>query len=715
MTVMHDAVARELNLRSEQVRAIAELLDGGATIPFIARYRKEATGSCDEVQIMAVRDSIERRVALAKRLEAMLSSLLERELLTDALRKQLMAATELVQLEDIYLPYRPKRRTRAMQARERGLEPLAQGILRQDGKALAAASFVAVDKEVPDIEAALAGARDIIAEMIADDAGLRQELRQWFTKTAQVTGTVITKMKDDPAAAKFRDWFHWSEPLERAPSHRVLALLRGAEHKVLRVNAQVDDAAAQHQIQRRWLKHGPGRRDEASVQMTLACDDAWSRLISPSLANEALTAAKAKADTDAITIFQNNLRELLLAAPLGRKRLLAVDPGLRTGCKVVVLDEQGTLLANDVLHLATDRANSRDLLRLQELVKTYRVEAIAIGNGTGSREAEASVRAANLNVQVCVVDESGASIYSASAVAREEFPDHDITVRGAVSIGRRLQDPLAELVKLDPKSIGVGQYQHDVDQTALQRSLDDAVISCVNRVGVELNSASPHLLAYVSGVGPKLAHAIVAYRTEHGPFASRAQLTKVPRLGAKAFEQCAGFLRVRDGKHALDGSAVHPERYAVVQTMAKDLGITVADLVKDPVQRQRIDVRTYVSAEVGEPTLRDILQELAKPGRDPRPSFAQFAFADVHSMADLTVGQTLPGIVTNVTAFGAFVDIGVHQDGLVHISQLANTFVKDPHDVVKVRQHVQVRVLSVDIDRKRIALSMRDEAPGQRN
>ncbi|TVR45417.1 MAG: RNA-binding transcriptional accessory protein [Planctomycetota bacterium] len=694
-------------MRLQQVTAIAALLAEGATVPFIARYRKEATGSCDEVQIAAVRDGLERLAALDKRRTAILSSLAERDLLTQELQGQIQAAADLTTLEDLYLPYRPKRRTRAAIARERGLEPLAQAIERGDD-ALRPEQFVNADKDVPDTEAALAGARDILAEKISEDAALRQELRSWYAQQAQLQGRVIGKRKDDPEAAKFRDWFAWQEPLAKAPSHRILALLRGAEQKILRVSASVDDERGKALVQRHCCR--TRRSAAADEQLRLACDDAWGRLLQPSLANEILGHSKERADREAIAIFQQNMRELLLAAPLGRQRVLAIDPGLRTGCKVVALDERGELLAHEVLHLATERSHSRDLQRLSALVEQFAIQAIAVGNGTGSREAETSIRAAALGIPICVVDESGASIYSASAVAREEFPDHDLTVRGAISIGRRVQDPLAELVKLDPKSIGVGQYQHDVDQAALQRSLDDAVISCVNQVGVELNSASAQLLSYVSGLGPKLAQAVVNFRRQQGGFRSRAQLLKVPRLGAKAFEQCAGFLRVEDSTNPLDASAVHPERYPLVEAMARDQGVGVAQLLTSPALRQAIDLRRYVSEDVGQPTLRDILAELDKPGRDPRPAFTTFSFADVHSLDDLVEDQVLPGIVTNVTAFGAFVDLGVHQDGLVHISQLADRFIKDPNEVVKVRQTVKVRVMEVDRGRKRIALSMRGVA-----
>lgn len=707
---IEETLAKELDLRRQQVQAIVSLLADGGTIPFIARYRKEQTGSADEVQIAGVRDGVERFAVLEKRRRSMLNSLRERDILDDALLAALTAAQDIVELEDLYVPYRVKRRTRAMIARECGLEPLAHILLEQALSAhgrVDAEAFVSDEKGVADEEAAFAGARDIIAELISERTDLRQELRQWFSREAQLTGRVIAKRKDESEAARFSDWFDWNEPLSAAPSHRILALLRGAEQKILRVSAVVEAEHAHGRIAKNYC-HGAG---PAQDQMHQAIDDAWKRLLEPSLINEALGQAKARADIDAIHIFQNNMNELLLSAPLGQKVVLAIDPGLRTGCKIAVLGKQGALLTHDVLHLATSRATATDTEKLRALVEKYTVEAIAIGNGTGSREAEASVRAAGIDALalVCVVDESGASIYSASQAARDEFPDHDITVRGAVSIGRRLQDPLAELVKLDPKVIGVGQYQHDVDQHALKRGLDDTVMACVNKVGVELNSASPHLLSYVSGLGPALAQAIVDYRQVNGPFTSRAQIKKVPRLGGRAFEQCAGFLRIRDGKQPLDASAVHPERYDVVKAMAKDIDSNVAALMSEEVQRTRIDVKKYISAEVGELTLKDIMSELAKPGRDPRQQYKTFAFADVHKPEDLEEGMILPGLVTNVTAFGAFVDIGVHQDGLVHISQLADQFVKDPNEHVKVRQQVDVRVLSVDLARRRIALSMKSQ------
>ncbi|NRA37293.1 MAG: helix-hairpin-helix domain-containing protein, partial [Planctomycetes bacterium] len=599
----HQQLAQQLQLSQQQVAAIAKLLADGGTVPFIARYRKEVTGSCDEVQIAAVRDGLEAHAQLNKRLTSIISSLQERSLLTEKLEQQLRNTNDLTSLEDIYMPFRIKRRSRASIARERGLESLAKELLQQSQQAFDCTKYIDAQKDVPDEESALAGARDIIAEQMSEDSATRQELRQWFGHQAELRGQVIAKRKKDPEAARFSDWFDWSESLHNAPSHRILALLRGAEQKVLRVTASVDSQQAHGRLYHRWC-HGTG---PARKQVEAAADDAWKRLIEPSLINEALGQAKERADADAIEIFQNNMRELLLSAPLGQKTVLAIDPGLRTGCKIAILGKQGDLLAHDVLHLATSRCSQHDIAQLSSLVKQYAIDAIAIGNGTGSREAEAQVRSAGLGATVCIVDESGASIYSASEVAREEFPDHDITVRGAVSIGRRLQDPLAELVKVEPKAIGVGQYQHDVDQAALKRGLDDTVMACVNNVGVELNSASAQLLAYVSGLGPKLAQAIVEYRHDNGPFTSRTQIKKVPRLGGKAFEQCAGFLRIHNGKQALDASAVHPERYDVVKAMAKDLGSDVSNLLSDEVLRQRIDVSRYISDSIGEPTLQDIM------------------------------------------------------------------------------------------------------------
>lgn len=707
----HRLVAQELGLRQAQVTATAELLAGGATVPFIARYRKEATGELDEVQITAIRDRLAQLTELRKRCEAMLRSLAERELLTAELERSLRSADSVTVLEDRYLPYRPKRRTRAQQARERGLEPLAQALLA--GTTSAVDSFIDPAAGLADAAACWAGARDIVAETISEDAQLRARLRELFQRCGVLRSRVVKKLQDSDAAARFRDWFDWSEPLTRAPSHRILALLRGAEQGILRLCARPAADEARQLIRAQYLR-GSG---EIRCQLQAACDESYDRLLLPSLENEQLKAAKERADAEAIAIFQTNLHELLLAAPFGRRRVLAIDPGLRTGCKVAVLDEQGGLLEHTVIHLSKGAAAAQAArATLGSLVERHAVVAVAIGNGTASRETEAfardCLRQGGFDCQVVQVDESGASIYSASAIAREEFPDLDLTVRGAISIGRRLQDPLAELVKLDPKAIGVGQYQHDVDQAALKRALDDIVEQAVNQVGVELNSASAALLTHVAGLGPKLAQAIVDRRQSAGPYRSRRDLLQVPRLGAKAFEQCAGFLRIADGAHPLDASAVHPERYGLVERMAADQGSDLRQLLRDHSIRSRIDPRRYIDDGVGEPTLRDILVELAKPGRDPRPSYTSFQFADVHGLDDLVEGMVLPGIVTNVAAFGAFVDLGIHQDGLVHISQLADRFVRDPNEVVRVRQAVQVRVIGIDRGRRRIALSMRSEIDG---
>ena len=695
-------VARELGVAVQQVRATCELLTGGATVPFIARYRKESTGSLDEVAVAAVRDRMAHLAEFDKRRDAILASLSKRGLLDDELRRLVSSAETLPALEDIYLPHRPKRRTRAMVARECGLEPLAKALLQQTGQRIDVVAFVDPGRGVEDRDAALAGARDIIAEDVSENPEVRLELRGLFTQRALLVSTVVKKKQ--AAAGKFRDYFEWSEPLSHTPSHRILAILRGGNEGLLKVQARPDEADALARLRRRYLLgHG-----FATGEVGRALEDAYRRLLLPSLEREVLKGAKARADEDAIRIFVTNLRELLMAAPFRNKRMIAIDPGFQTGCKVVALDAQGGLLHNTTIFPTLGQGQREDAARaVHDLVRRFSPEAIAVGNGTAGRETEAFVRDLALEAPVIMVDESGASIYSASEVAREELPDHDLTVRGAVSIGRRLQDPLAELVKIDPKSIGVGQYQHDVDQAALKSALDDTVVSCVNEVGVDLNSASASLLTYVAGLGPVLAKNVVRWREENGGFRTRRELMKVPRLGGKAFEQAAGFLRIPDGSHALDASGVHPERYALVERMAKDQGCSIRDLLGDAEHRSRIVPDRYLGEGVGRPTLDDILDELARPGRDPRPAFEAHAFADVHAIGDLKPGMVLPGIVTNVTAFGAFVDIGVHQDGLVHVSQLADHYVKDPNEVVRVRQQVQVRVLLVDIERKRIGLSMK--------
>ena len=703
-------IAQELGLTPRQVAATAELLDDGATVPFIARYRKERTDSLDEVAILAIRDRLHQLRELNSRREAILKSLEERGLLSDELQAAVAAAPGMAQLEDVYLPYRPKRRTRAMAAREKGLDPLAQLLWGQDpacDPGAEAAAFVDAEKGVENAEEALAGARDIIAEQVNEDAAVRAALRQFFTDHGVVASKVISGQEE--AGAKFRDYFDWSEPALAAASHRMLAMRRGEKegHLLLRMRPPQEEALA--------LLSGLVVKNDspAGLQVAQAAADCYGRLLGPALETELRLASKEKADLEAVKVFAANLRELLLAAPLGQKRVLAIDPGFRTGCKAVCLDAQGRLLAHETVHILSDRQRLEAGERIRSLVNEWKLEAVAIGNGTASRETEAVARSLDLGVPVVMVSEAGASVYSASEVARSELPDLDVSQRGAVSIGRRLIDPLAELVKIDPKSIGVGQYQHDVDQGDLKRSLGDVVVSCVNAVGVEVNTASPALLAYVSGLGPSLAANIVAHRDQNGPFPRREALKAVPRLGPKAFEQAAGFLRIQGGENPLDASAVHPEAYPVVEAMAADLGCTVADLLRDEDLRRKIDPQRYVSDSVGLPTIQDILNELAKPGRDPRERFEAFAFAEgVHEISDLTPGMRLPGVVTNVANFGAFVDVGVHQDGLVHVSELSESFVRDPHQVVKVAQRVMVTVLEVDQARKRISLSMRAN-PGQ--
>jgi uncharacterized protein len=699
-------IANELQIRAEQVQTVSMLLDDGATVPFIARYRKEATGSLDEVQITAIRDRRSELAELEKRRSAILASLGERDLLHADLQQAVNAASDLATLEDIYLPYRPKRRTRAQIAKEKGLEPLATALFRQDEQKVRPETFVNPETGVTTVEEALDGARDIIAEWMSEDAFIRSRLRAIFHRKAIITATVVKNQEEN--GSKFRDYFDWQEPVGKVAGHRLLAMLRGENEKVLNLSFRPPETEALEILQRHTVRSSTF----SGQQVALAVEESYKRLLAPSLENELRGNLKKQADLEAIAVFSENMRELLLAAPLGQKRTMALDPGFRTGAKLVCLGNQGELLHSTTIYPTLSQKQQEEAAQtVIQLCAQYRIEAIAIGNGTASRETESFVRALNLPAEVVVtmVDESGASIYSASEVARKEFPDHDITVRGAVSIGRRLQDPLAELVKLDPKAIGVGQYQHDVNQKALKQSLEDVVISCVNKVGVEVNSASKELLTFVSGLGETLAANILAYRNEKGPFSERRQLLKVPRLGKKAFEQCAGFLRIHDGENPLDRSGVHPERYGIVEQMAKDCGCTVSDLMRNEQQQQQIKLDRYVDDEVGLPTLQDIMTELGKPGRDPRQLFEAFAFAQgVNRLEDLKLGMRLPGIVTNVTKFGAFVDIGVHQDGLVHISQLSDRYVKDPTEVVKVRQQVQVRVLEVDAKRGRIALSLRD-------
>ena len=696
-------ISTALQISENQVRKTIALLDEGGTIPFISRYRKEMTGSLDEVQVAAIRDLRDQFVELEKRRDAILKSLLELEKLTPELEKAVRAAETLAKLEDIYLPYKPKRKTRAMAAREKGLQELANKLFQQR---LVSPEELAADylEHVTNIDEALAGARDILAEEMMETAEAREEARNLFTRKTTLKSS-IAKGKQE-AGIKYKDYFDWSESLAQAPSHRILALFRGENEGFLNLSLLGPDEEVLTKLERRFITGN----NSCAKQVEMAIQDGYKRLLMPAMETEVRAEAKKRADENAIRVFAENIRQLLLAAPLGQKRVLALDPGFRTGCKVVCLDEQGSLLANTAVYPHTGPGQATEAAEtIKEWVKKYEIQAIAIGNGTAGRETESFVRNLNLNgIHIIMVNESGASIYSASEVARDEFPDKDVTVRGAVSIGRRLMDPLAELVKIDAKSIGVGQYQHDVDQKKLQASLDDTVVSCVNLVGVELNTASKQILSYVSGLGPQLAQNIIDYRTKNGPFLKRSDLKKVTRLGEKAFEQAAAFLRIRHAKNPLDASAVHPERYDIVEKMAKDLGCKVTDLLADESLRKQIQLSHYVTSDVGMPTLTDIISELAKPGLDPREKFEAFEFADgVNDIKDLRIGMSLPGIVTNITNFGAFVDIGVHQDGLVHVSQLSDKFVKDPNEVVKVSQKVMVRVTEVDEARKRIALSMK--------
>ncbi|MFN5706173.1 MAG: Tex family protein [bacterium] len=702
-------IASELGVREQQVEATVGLLDEGATIPFISRYRKEVTGTLDEVQVATIRDRITQLRELDKRREAILKSLEEMGKLSDELKEKINAADSLTVLEDLYLPYRPKRKTKASVAKEKGLEPLALDIFEQENKSPIelAEKFIDAEKGVNTIEEALQGARDIIAEKISEDAEARAKVREIFLTKGLFRSKVIKGKEEE--GIKYKDYYEWSESVKDAPSHRILALRRGEKELFLSLEISPDEEETIEILNRMFLKSKNACADEVA----LAIKDGYKRLLAASIETETRVFTKAKADEEAIKVFAENARQLLLSAPLGQKRTLAIDPGFRTGCKVVCLDEQGKLLENTTIY---PHEPQKKLLEAQAIIKQlvdkYNIESIAIGNGTAGRETEAIIRAMNLpNVLVVMVNESGASIYSASDVAREEFPDYDITVRGAVSIGRRLMDPLAELVKIDPKSIGVGQYQHDVDQNKLQKSLDDVVSSSVNAVGVELNTASKQLLSYVSGLGPVLAQNIIEFRNANGAFKSRSELKKVARLGDKAFEQAAGFLRIRGAANPLDASAVHPERYSLVEQMAKDLKCSLTDLMSSDELRKKLDLNKYVSDEVGLPTLKDIMSELSKPGRDPREQFEIIQFTDgVNSIEDLRIGMQLTGIVTNLTKFGAFVDIGVHQDGLVHVSHISNTFIDDPAKVLKVQQKVKVSVLEVDVARKRISLSMKTES-----
>ena len=707
MNAITKIIAQQLHLPETGVENTIALLDLGCTIPFIARYRKERTGNLNEVQIGQIADAYDKLKDLEKRKETILKTIGEQGKLTDELEKRIKDCWEATVLEDLYLPYKPKRRTRAQVAREQGLEPLATLLLLQREPQPEAAARRYVKGDVADVAAALKGAQDIIAEMVNEDERSRNQLRQSFRREAIITSKVVKAKAESDEAAKYSDYFDFSEPLRRCSSHRLLAMRRGESEGILRVSIGADDDDCVARLKRQHVRgHGP-----CSRLVEEAVEDAYKRLLRPSIETEFAALSKEKADDDAILVFTENLRQLLLAAPLGQKRVMGIDPGFRTGCKVVCLDAQGNLLHHEAIfpHPPVNHLMQASV-HVEQMVKDYAIEAIAIGNGTASRETSDFVKGLHFDhkVQTFVVSEDGASVYSASKTAREEFPDEDVTVRGAVSIGRRLMDPLAELVKIDPKSIGVGQYQHDVDQGKLKRSLDQTVESCVNSVGVNLNTASQHLLTYVSGLGPTLAKNIVEYRRENGAFTSRAQLKKVPRLGPSAFEQCAGFLRIPGAKNPLDNSAVHPESYAIVAQMAKDSQCTVDELIADKQKRQAIDIRHYVTDSVGIPTLTDIMNELEKPGRDPREQIEEFEFdPNVTSIDDLVEGMVLPGIVTNITNFGAFVDIGVHQDGLVHVSQLANRYVRDPNEVVHLHQHVKVMVKEIDYRRHRIALTMK--------
>ena len=703
--VFHTLIARFLQIPEGQVERTIGLLNEGATIPFISRYRKEVTGGLDEVQIGAIKDQLDKLTELSKRKETILATIEEQEKLTPELRKRIEESWDSTEIEDLYLPYKPKRVTKAEIARRKGLGPLAKIVMMQNENNLSARIKSFIKGEVKNAEEALQGARDIIAEWINENESARNTVRNSFAHTAMITSKVIKGKEEE--GAKYRDYFDFSESLNRASSHRLLALRRGEAEGILRVSISPDAESCLDRLNRRFVKG----RGEVSEQVATAVDDSFKRLLKPSIETEFSNQSKAKADEEAIRVFAENLRQLLLAPPLGQKRVLGVDPGYRTGCKLVCLDAQGNLLHNEAIFPhPPQNEKGKAAAKVAQLVATYAIDAIAIGNGTASRETEQFITNIRYDrkVQVFVVSENGASIYSASKIAREEFPEYDVTVRGAVSIGRRLMDPLAELVKIDPKSIGVGQYQHDVEQNALKKSLDQTVESCVNLVGVNVNTASKHLLTYISGLGPTLAQNIVNYRAEHGPFTSRKELMKVPRMGEKAFEQSAGFLRIPDGKNPLDNSAVHPESYPIVERMAKDLKCSVADLITDKALKKKLKLTDYLTDKVGMPTLLDIMEELDKPGRDPRQTIQVFAFdPTVKTIEDLKEGQVLPGIVTNITNFGCFVDVGIKENGLVHISELADRFVSDPTQVVSIHQHVKVKVLSVDLSRKRVQLSMK--------
>lgn len=700
-------IALKFGLHEWQVENTIRLLGDGATIPFISRYRKEMTGSLDELKLLHIRDEYRRLKELDTRKESIVRSIEEQDKMTAELLEKIQNAGTMAELEDIYLPYRPKRRTRATVAREKGLEPLAELIFGQQelNPSLKAGEFLS--DTVSTAEEALSGASDIMAEWISEDETARKRLRRLYEREAVIYSKAVKGKEAE--GIKFSDYFDWSEPLRKCPSHRLLAMRRGEEEGFLKISVEPGEENALEMLNSIFVKG----RNESSRLVENAVKDSWKRLLSSSMETEFRNISKEKADDEAINVFSENLRQLLLAPPLGEKNVLALDPGFRTGCKLVCLDRQGSLLHNETIYPhPPHNQTALSVKKILSLVNAYKTEAIAIGNGTASRETEDFIRYVRFekDIQVFIVNEAGASVYSASKVAREEFPDYDVTVRGAVSIGRRLMDPLAELVKIDPKSIGVGQYQHDVDQNKLQNALDEVVMSCVNAVGVEVNTASSHLLAYVSGLGPQLAQNIIDYRTENGPFRSRQELMKVKRMGARTFEQCAGFLRIRNAGNPLDGSAVHPESYPVVEKMAGDLGCDISELMKNEDRRRAIRLEDYVTPQTGLPTLRDIMDELARPGRDPRSRIREFRFADIHEIEDLVPGMVVPGIVTNITKFGAFVDIGIKQDGLVHISNMSKSFIRDPSEVVKIHQHVMVKIIAIDADRKRIQLSMKDTA-----
>lgn len=707
MSEFGSLIASKLNIRQTQVEAVLELLEESATIPFIARYRKDKTGGLDEVQIQQIQDEQKFFKEITERRAFIIKTIEEQGKMTDALLQKLQLASTMSALEDIYLPFKPKRKTKAQTARENGLEPLAKLLLDQSSNPLEPELPAFLNEQVTSIENALQGARDIIAEWVNEDAENRAKLRKLFEDAALLQSKVLEGKETE--GVKYKDYFDFSEPIHKIPSHRILAVLRGFLEGFLRMGIQPMEEDALELLEKQYIKGF----SESSTHVKKAIRDAYRRLLQPSLESEFRSALKQKADEEAITVFAENLRQLLLSAPLGSKRILAIDPGYRTGCKIVCLDEKGELKKTDLIYIHETNRLSDAEYRIKELVKIYQIEVIAIGDGTAGRETDQFIKKMNLGLPVFMVNEDGASVYSASETAREEFPEQDITVRGAVSIGRRLMDPLAELVKIDPKSIGVGQYQHDVNQFRLKERLDQTVVSCVNNVGVNLNTASKHLLAYVSGIGIGLAENIVKYRSEIGKFTNREQLLKVPRLGGKAFEQCAGFLRIPNGDHPLDKSAVHPEAYPVVASMAKDLGLAVTDLVANETIIKQLNPKNYVSEQLGELTIRDILKELSKPGLDPRSELEQFEYAAIYKMEDVKLGMVVPGMVTNITRFGAFVDIGVKQDGLVHVSEISHQYITDPNEALKLNDKVLVKVLEVDLIRKRIALSIKQtqEAP----